>query len=77
MGNMLRTLMADEKPAIVAMMEEEWTKLGDSKPPAPVRGLRVFIKKAGSAEEDQGVGQPEPEVTAPDPDELVDRANIR
>lgn len=77
MGATLRTLLADEKPAVIALMEEEWAKLGDSKPPAPTRGLRVVKKdSAGGGADNQAEAKAEPE-TPPEPEELVDRTNIR
>ncbi|KAM3186859.1 hypothetical protein ACTXT7_003450 [Hymenolepis weldensis] len=74
MGNTLRTLMADEKPAIVALMEEEWNKLGDAKPPAPTRGIRM--QKAVSAEDEVDKQMGEAEVASPDPEEFIQRINI-
>lgn len=75
MGATLRTMMADEKPAAIAMMEEEWTKLGDSKPPPPTRGLRIIKKEFTADNGDEQTEKAEPEAT-PDPDELVQRTNI-
>lgn len=75
MGNTLRTLMADEKPAIVTLMEEEWNKLGDAKPPAPTRGIRMQKVISAEDEVDEQVG--EAEVASPDPEELIQRTNIR
>ncbi|VUZ38989.1 unnamed protein product [Hymenolepis diminuta] len=75
MGNTLRTLMVDEKPAIVTLMEEEWNKLGDSKPPAPTRGIRMQKVVSTEDEVDEQVG--EAEVAPPDPEELIQRTNIR
>ncbi|VDK33159.1 unnamed protein product [Taenia asiatica] len=76
MGATLRTLLADEKPAVIALMEEEWAKLGDSKPPAPTRGLRVIKKdSAGDGADNQAETKAELEAT-PEPEELVDRTNI-
>lgn len=65
--------MSDEKPATLALMEEEWNKLGDAKPPAPTRGIRVQ-KGASVEDEDNGAVA---EAEAPDPEDLVDRTNIR
>ena len=78
MGATLRTMVADEKPATIAMMEEEWAKLGDSKPPPPTRGLRIIKKGSTTAagDDEQAEAEPTPEAAAPDPDELVDRTNI-
>ncbi|VDM02531.1 unnamed protein product [Schistocephalus solidus] len=77
MGGTLRTLLSDEKPALVALLEEEWSKLGDSKPPAPTRGLR-YVKQQQSTASDgasaEGAAAAEPEV--PDPEDLVPRTDI-
>lgn len=78
MGATLRTLLADEKPAIIALMEEEWAKLSDSKPPAPTRGLRV-VKKSSAPASGGADGQAEARAeleASPEHEELVDRTNI-
>nr|CDS20280.1 microtubule associated protein xmap215 [Echinococcus granulosus] len=78
MGATLRTLLADEKPAIIALMEEEWAKLSDSKPPAPTRGLRV-VKKSSAPASGGADGQAEAGAeleASPEHEELVDRTNI-
>ncbi|KAL5108615.1 Cytoskeleton-associated protein 5 [Taenia crassiceps] len=76
MGATLRTLLADEKPAVIALMEEEWTKLGDSKPPAPTRGLRVVKKDSAGGGADNRVETNVELEASPEPEELVDRTNI-
>nr|CDS27460.1 microtubule associated protein xmap215 [Hymenolepis microstoma] len=74
LGNTLRVLMAEEKPAIVAAMEEEWNKLGDAKPPAPTRGTRIQKGDLVEDEVDEQAG--ESEAAAMDIEEMVDRTNI-
>ncbi|VDM16133.1 unnamed protein product [Hydatigera taeniaeformis] len=76
MGATLRTLLADEKPAVIALMEEEWTKLGDSKPPAPTRGLRVVKMDSTGEGANNHVEAKEELEPIPEPEELVERVNI-
>uniref|UniRef100_A0A5K3F5B7 Cytoskeleton-associated protein 5 n=1 Tax=Mesocestoides corti TaxID=53468 RepID=A0A5K3F5B7_MESCO len=77
MGATLRTLLADEKPAMVAMLEEEWAKLGDSKPPPPTRGFRLVKKEPSVGDGGSAQAAAEQEVEAPpEPEDIVDRTDI-
>nr|VZI06113.1 unnamed protein product [Spirometra erinaceieuropaei] len=80
MGGTLRTLLSDEKPALVALLEEEWAKLGDSKPPAPTRGLRYVMQQQQSTAGDGATAAAAQEAAAepevPDPEDLVPRTDI-
>lgn len=74
MGTTLRTMLSDEKPAMLAMLEEEWAKLGDSRPPPPTRGLKLIKKAPADAASASGATAEE---APPEPDDLVDRTDIR
>ncbi|OON18339.1 HEAT repeat protein, partial [Opisthorchis viverrini] len=79
MGDPLRNLLADEKPAIVSLLSAEFEKNAGQKPPAPIRGQRSGTSGiAGQGDENEGAeGVTEPVTEEIDAESFLPRVDIR
>ncbi|KAG5446885.1 Cytoskeleton associated protein 5 [Clonorchis sinensis] len=79
MGDPLRNLLADEKPAIVSLLSAEFEKNAGQKPPAPIRGQRSGTSGvAGQGDDDEvAEGVTEPATEEVDAESFLPRVDIR
>ncbi len=74
-GKTLRTFFDDEKPQLVALIDEELKKLEGTSPPAPVRGRAAASGGGGEDEEDGAAGGGEVAAEV-NPEDLIPRTDI-
>ncbi|CAL8107217.1 unnamed protein product [Calicophoron daubneyi] len=68
MGDALRNLLADEKPAVVSLLNSEFEKNADKKPPAPTRGPKPKTVSQQKTSEPDSAGDNAEAVVEEEPD---------
>lgn len=74
MGEGLRAMVSDEKPALLTMIDAEIAKVKDQRPPAPIRGLRHQQNGGATTPEDSTVAAPAEEEPVED---MLPRTDVR
>ncbi|KAA3678847.1 cytoskeleton-associated protein 5 [Paragonimus westermani] len=77
LGDPLRSLLADEKPAVVTLLNAEFDKNAGQKPPVPTRGRLEKTGSEGQTVADDGAGDVDTVTEELDSEALFERVDIR
>ncbi|KAF6778761.1 hypothetical protein AHF37_03012 [Paragonimus kellicotti] len=77
LGDPLRNILADEKPAVVALLNAEFEKNAGQKPPVPTRGRLEKTESEGQTVVDDGGGDIDTVTEELDSEALFERVDIR